>query len=95
MAQLKQRLHDMETRLGAWMCRDEDFADNQANPPEFESKARICASWRMFSVDFTNSKRAYAIMMTSPIRMEWIGIYFKKTCARPQRKIDLSMVSVP
>ena len=40
MAQLKQRLHDMETRLGAWMCRDEDFADNQANPPEFESKAR-------------------------------------------------------
>jgi len=36
-----EHMYDIEQRLGAWMCRDEDFADdNKANPPEFESKAR-------------------------------------------------------
>jgi len=39
MSHLK-RMYDIEQRLGAWMCRDEDFEDNKDNPLEFESKAR-------------------------------------------------------
>jgi len=35
-----QQLHDIEHRLGAWMTRDEDFAEHPDNPAEFESKTR-------------------------------------------------------
>lgn len=34
------RMYDIEQRLGAWMCRDDDFDNSKENPPEFESKAR-------------------------------------------------------
>jgi hypothetical protein len=40
MSALQRLNQSIDHKLGAWIARDEDFAEHPANPPDFETKAR-------------------------------------------------------